>query len=146
MHFRSKADISIIVIFIIGIVTLLISTISELLSDQSLFLKIFLTIVLSLGNLFFVSSLVNTRYIVTNQYLIIWFALLKRKIPLSEISQINNVGDLITSPALSLDRIEIIHHQTKKLYVSPKNKIEFVNTLKSYNSNIMVNEGLQTLY
>jgi hypothetical protein len=132
---------------VFGIITvgaLITGLISTLFSGESFFIRFSLSILFGIGILYFVFMFLNTRYVVTNQHLIIWDSFIKRIIPINEINQINNVSDLISSPALSLDRIEIIHHQNKKIYVSPKNKVEFVRTLKTYNVNIVIDERLQT--
>ncbi|MBP0726955.1 PH domain-containing protein [Bacillus sp. RG28] len=144
MSFRSKIDTSMVVFGIITVGTLITGLISTLSSGENFFTRFSLSILFGIVILYFVFMFVNTRYVITNQDLIIWDSFIKRKIPINEINQINNVSDLISSPALSLDRIEIIHHQNKKLYVSPMNKVEFVKTLKTYNVNILLDERLQT--
>ena len=145
MSFRSKIDVFMIVIGVIGVFTLTVCLFGVMLSEESLSFKVFLSSVFSIAILYLILMFANTRYIVTKHCLIIWDSFIKRTISIQDINKINNNADLISSPALSLDRIEIIHHQTKKIYISPKNKIEFVNTLKSHNEKIIVDESLETL-
>jgi len=52
------------------------------------------------------------------------------RIPLREISAIRDSGSTRSGPALSLDRLEIVHGGGKRLIVSPADKAGFVAALR----------------
>ncbi len=86
----------------------------------------FLTVVL------FWWPLLNTRYIVTEHDLLIHSMWFKWKISKSEIKKISPTHHLISSPALSLDRLRIDYAKEgvkSHVLVSPKDKQAFCKAL-----------------
>ncbi|ENV81073.1 MULTISPECIES: PH domain-containing protein [Acinetobacter] len=76
----------------------------------------------------------NTRYIVTQDQLIIHSMFLKWTISRSQIQQITPTHNPLSSPALSLDRLKIDYQKdgkTKSVLISPKNKQKFIEALQS---------------
>jgi len=73
--------------------------------------------------------LASTRYTVTHEMLIVRSGPFRWHIPRSEISQIQSSRSLLSSPALSLDRLEIKYGAGKSLLVSPADKEAFVRAL-----------------
>ena len=57
-------------------------------------------------------------------------------IDISAIKSINRTRNLISSPAASLDRIELKYGKWDSVIISPSNKIEFVNELLKINPSI----------
>lgn len=75
----------------------------------------------------------NTRYIVTQDRLIIRSMFLKWSILRSDIQQITPTNNPLSSPALSLDRLKIDYHKdgkSKSVLVSPKDKQKFIEVLQ----------------
>jgi hypothetical protein len=57
-------------------------------------------------------------------------------IGINTIKNIKNTRTILSSPALSLDRIEIFYNKFDSVIVSPENKAKFIAELKSINSAI----------
>ena len=77
---------------------------------------------------------VNTRYIVTQDHVIIHSMFLKWIILRSEIQSITPTNNPLSSPALSLDRLKIDYQKqgkNKSVLISPKNKQKFIEALQS---------------
>lgn len=76
--------------------------------------------------------ILNTRYLVTEQHLTIHSMLFKWQINQSDITKISVSHNLISSPALSLDRLHIDYQKdgvASHILVSPKNKQAFCKAL-----------------
>ncbi|MCH7314933.1 PH domain-containing protein [Acinetobacter sp. ANC 3882] len=74
----------------------------------------------------------NTRYIVTEQHLIIRSLWFKWQINKSDVKRISSTHYFISSPALSLDRLRIDYlknGETTHILVSPKDKQAFCKAL-----------------
>jgi hypothetical protein len=76
-----------------------------------------------------------TVYKLDGGHLIVW----NTKIDINAIRKINKTRNPISSPALSLDRIEIIYNKFDSILISPKDKQAFVEELLKINPNIVVN-------
>jgi hypothetical protein len=77
------------------------------------------------------SLLLRTRYTVSERSLKIRHGFFSWTIPLSEMTSISPAKDPASSPALSLDRLRIEYAKGKSIMISPLNKEEFVNLLRS---------------
>lgn len=62
----------------------------------------------------------------------------KEKCFISQIVKIKNTHNIISAPAISLDRIEIRLNNRQQLIISPLDKEEFINHLRAINPNIIV--------
>lgn len=81
----------------------------------------------------------TTRYIITENQLIIkstW--IVNEKIDISKITKIEKSNSVLSSPALSLDRIRIRYNKFDEVLISPKEKKEFINEVLKINPNIEV--------
>lgn len=75
-----------------------------------------------------------TRYkLEGNQLSVYWI-----KIDIQSIRKVYKTNNPISSPALSLDRIEIIYNKFDSILISPKDKKSFVEDLLKINPNIDV--------
>lgn len=87
--------------------------------------------------LFMVHMFLTTNYTIDNEMLIVKCGFFFSKtIPIHEITKISETNNPISSPAISLDRIEIRCGKFDSVIISPKQKVEFINHLKSINPNI----------
>ncbi len=59
-----------------------------------------------------------------------------KKFDIEKIKKIVKTSNLISSPAPSLDRIELTYGKFETIIISPKNKIEFANQLMKINPKI----------
>jgi hypothetical protein len=61
-----------------------------------------------------------------------------QKIEISKIRKIEKSNSILSSPALSFDRIVIRFNKFDDIYISPKQKLAFIDELLSINSSIEV--------
>jgi len=84
--------------------------------------------------LYFLLSL--TYYEITDTELRVRSFFFKWNIPIDTIKKIFPTNNMLSSPALSLDRLMIIYGDEKKIMISPENKKEFLNDIASQNPNL----------
>ena len=83
--------------------------------------------------------LTSIKYTIENQNLNIKAGfLINQNINIMNIESIKKSKNILSSPAASLDRIEIIENNKNSILISPKNKIEFIKELKKINPQIDV--------
>jgi hypothetical protein len=81
----------------------------------------------------------KTYYVVEgNQLRIKAGFLVNMLINIDEIRKINETRNPISSPALSLDRLEIVYKKYDRVYISPREKAEFIQDMLMLNPNINV--------
>ncbi len=83
--------------------------------------------------------ILNTRYVVQEDTLIIHCLLFKWVIPVVSIEKITKTNHSISSPALSLNRLKIEYlkeGKSKYILVSPRNQQGFCQALQQKNSKI----------
>lgn len=84
--------------------------------------------------------LINTRYTITETHLMIKSrVLVRQKIEIESIREIENTSTILSSPALSFDRIVIRYGIYDETVISPKDKTVFCKLLKDRNHSIVVN-------
>lgn len=89
--------------------------------------------------LLFVYILVKTKYTIEDKNLIIESGFIHNsKIAISTIKKISETNSILSSPATSLDRLEIIHGNESRVLISPKEKKEFIDALVHINPDIEV--------
>jgi len=82
----------------------------------------------------------TTQYIIKKNQLIVkslW--IVNQRIDVSKIRKIAKTNSILSSPALSLDRISIHYNKFDEVYISPLEKQDFINDLLEINPNIEVN-------
>ena len=81
----------------------------------------------------------STSYIIEGDQLTIKCVfIVNEKIGISKIRKIEKTNSILSSPALSLDRIVIKFNKYDELYISPKEKQLLINNLLEINPNIEV--------
>jgi hypothetical protein len=81
----------------------------------------------------------TTRYIINENNLIVrsmW--IVNDTIDISKIRKIEKSSSILSSPALSLDRLAIKFNKFDEVYISPKEKQSFLDDLLAINPNIDV--------
>lgn len=71
----------------------------------------------------------TTRYTVTDDQLLVRSGPFTWNIPVTTITQVKVTRNPISSPALSLDRLEISYGSQKKIMISPKDKTGFLQAI-----------------
>lgn len=97
----------------------------------------YLGLLLTLLLIVFVSK--TTRYIIAEYRLIVkCMFIVNDKIEISKIRKIEKTNSILSSPALSLDRIAVFYNKYDEVYISPKDKQAFVEELLKINPEIEV--------
>ncbi|MGO1470623.1 MAG: PH domain-containing protein [Tissierella sp.] len=81
----------------------------------------------------------GTYYYISETLLKIKSGPFTEKIPIKDIRSIRTSRNSISSPSLSLDRLQIRYEYGKVVLISPKAKEKFVETILEKNSDISVN-------
>ncbi len=112
-----------------------IGTIFPLISSQRWFaIGVNLFIVIFMLILFF-----NLFYAIDEKWLYIKLGLvLIKKIDIQSIIMMSETRSLISAPAVSLDRLEIIYNKHKSIIISPRDKSGFIDHITLINPSITV--------
>lgn len=104
-------------------------------SIASLIFLLFITLVFFI----IIYFLYSTVYIIQEKQLIIKIGFYSYKpISISAIKEIRKTNNIISSPAPSLDRIEIIYGSNKSIIISPENKEKFMQDILNINNEIIL--------
>lgn len=97
-------------------------------------------IITALFALFFAHLYLNTHYTITGNTLIIKAGIIiKTSVDIGEINCISRTRNALSSPALSLDRLEIVYCKTRRIIISPKEQDAFLSHIKLINQSIQIN-------
>lgn len=98
------------------------------------------TVLMGICLIMIYDMLLHTDYTIDGHKLHIRCGVLFRMdLPISKISEITHKSTILSSPALSSNRIGIRYGKTNWVYVSPKNQATFISSLKSINPAIQIN-------
>lgn len=105
-------------------------------STWILLIDIFL---MGIGLFMIYDMLLHTDYTIHGEKLKIRCGILFRMdLPISKIVEITHKSTILSSPALSANRIGLKYGKTNWVYVSPKDQEEFISTLKSINPEMKI--------
>ena len=76
----------------------------------------------------------SIQYKIVGEQLKVWTT----KIDIHSIKKVYRTNNPLSSPALSLDRIAIVYNKYDEIYISPKNREDFIKELLKINSDIIV--------
>lgn len=83
-----------------------------------------------------------TKYTIDGSNLIVRSGFQRMTIPIAEITYVRRSRNVLASPALSLDRLEIVFSSpADSVLISPCRKRDFLNDLKVVNPNIDVSKA-----
>ncbi len=83
-------------------------------------------------------SVTTIQYVIAGDMLLIKSIGFSSAIPIKSIRRIEETNSLLSSPAASLDRLEMVYNRYDSVLVSPKDKSGFINDLKAINPEIEV--------
>jgi len=133
IRYKSKVDFWLL--FIPIILVFFVTAISSFYDKSYYIIFVNIPIMLIILGLF-----LNTYYDITHKILKIRSSgFFKLDISISDITEISETRSVLSSPASSLDRLEITYNKHYKVMISPKNKSEFISKLLELNPNIEVN-------
>lgn len=130
--YKSKIGIGILlfIIFIVGGASAIL-----IIKNVYIALLVLIPVIALLLNIFLQTSYTIT----TNKRLLIKSGILfKAEIDIETIRKIESSNSILSSPALSMDRLEIFYNKYDTVLVSPKDKQEFIAHLLTINPNISV--------
>ncbi len=123
--FHSKIDLWLLSITVLSIVISLVAAYITVMQAGVVNMFIAFTIVM-LGAGLPIWLFAGTRYIVTDELLRVECGPFSWSIPLSSISSVTATRNPLSSPALSLDRLELKYENGKSILVSPSEKSAFL--------------------
>jgi|SRR5215471_13070788 len=150
IRYRSKKDAWLIAIIAVAFLITLISLILTLITPGALQQGGWVSVVVVVVVWAFVASLIWPLYYeITPSDLIVRSGLLHWNIPLSSIQQVHPSHNMLTPPALSLDRLRIEYLQngkTRFMLISPKDKTGFLRDLAQNSAELVVRgDGIERL-
>jgi hypothetical protein len=128
--FASKRDWWIVVLLWASVLVSLVSVVAALRAEgatrESLFPLLLLGFVWGLV----MWVLYGTHYTLTAELLLIRSGPMRYKVPLAEIEAVRSTRNPLSSPALSLDRLEITYGR-RRIMISPEDKPRFLTELRA---------------
>jgi hypothetical protein len=99
---------------------------------------IMIAVILFIGWIWF-----GTGYEILENELKIRCGPFRQRIPLQEINEIKRTRSPLSSPACSLDRMEIKYRKSKRVMISPADKENFIKTIIEKSPHIQLDEDLR---
>ncbi|MBL7829765.1 MAG: PH domain-containing protein [Saprospiraceae bacterium] len=131
--YNSKIGLELVIPLVLIFGTVLAVTIAE--KPSWIGIAILLPVILFIIHIF-----LTTNYTIESDKLIIKCGFLFNKtIEIITIIKITETNNPLSSPATSLDRLEINCGKFGSVLISPKDKFEFINDIKILNPNVEVN-------
>jgi len=127
--FKSKIDIWLIIVLTLTVIASIAGAFSIVYADVTAINIVIATFVFLIGAVLPIWLIMTTEYVVSDEYIKVSCGPFKWDVNISSISDIKETKNPLSSPALSLDRLEIHYNNGKKIIVSPKNKIDFLSAI-----------------
>ncbi len=80
----------------------------------------------------------TTYYLIEEENLVIRFGPFKKTVPLDAIKSVKKTMNPLSSPALSLKRLEITYNTYDMVLISPKDRDAFIEIISSRYKNIKI--------
>ncbi|KAF2335146.1 PH domain-containing protein [Flavobacterium daemonense] len=129
--FRSKIDIWLVLFLSVALGGALINMLYNRVWGASIILCF------TIG--FVVHMFLNTYYSIEDQRLIIKSSfLINSSINILSIKKISETNSIMSAPALSFDRLEILFNEFDTIIISPKEKIKFFEAIKKINPEVEI--------
>ena len=127
--FKSKQDTWLVAILYVSSLICFLASVYVLAEDFSAVNVIVAVFTSVIGGVFPIWLIMSLQYQVDEKKLNITCGPFRWEIELSTIKSVEPSTDMISSPALSLDRLLIVHGNGKVVLVSPKDKEGFISAL-----------------
>lgn len=131
MRFVSKVDGWLIPVFIIAIAGMFAAFVAVLIDDTPLWLQLLVAIITVLFSALLFAVLKSTYYVVADGVLRIVSGPFNWTIRISDIVEIKPTRSVLSSPALSLDRLKVTYGKRRYVLVSPADKDGFVRAIEN---------------
>jgi hypothetical protein len=132
LKFKSKRDWLVLVVYLVFVGALLFIWLMPYYGGNELTMKIIATTMIGLVVLTFTWAVFSTYYLFEEKYLLCVSGPFKTKVYYCDIKDVKPSHAAWSSLALSLDRVVLIRGENllARIYVSPKNKTEFIEEVK----------------
>ena len=137
-RFTSKIDIWLVLVIAAGLIAMWLAPVGRWRAGRLIDALDF--ILPALATAFIVWIYRTTAYVITTDSLIVRSGPVRRTIPLHSIKRLRATRNPLSSPALSLDRIEVTY-DSRRILISPKDKRAFVQAISSRSPAVTV-DGL----
>ena len=128
--FKSKMDSWLVLVIASGMVVSLVTLVFLLMTQKhGLFLYLNVLLLITAGIVLPAWILLDTKYVVSEGRLKVSSAFFSWTIPVDAITSVKATRNPLSSPALSLDRLEIKYTQGKSILVSPGDKEGFLDAI-----------------
>ena len=131
-RFRSKIDSWLLVLLVFAIVGQVFAIVAVMSGDASGPEKMIVVAITVAGILLVASVLLRTHYTVSDGRVRIVSGPFAWTISISEIDDITESNNILSSPALSLDRLKISYRHNRHILVSPADKKGFLKAIEKY--------------
>ncbi|UKS66133.1 PH domain-containing protein [Rossellomorea marisflavi] len=130
MKYPSKVDLWLaILIWGIMLGTIGIGLYAIFYESSSYWEVMFLLLSCVLLPLFILWGCLTTYYLLSDTHLIIRYGPFKKRVPLDRITSVKKTSNPLSSPALSLKRLEISYNTYDMVLISPKDRDAFIKVL-----------------
>ena len=101
---------------------------------------IWLGLLINIMVLVFISHLLlNTYYVIDENFLVVKSGfVVNKKIDINTIIIVSETNSIISAPAASFDRLNIVYKQHNSILISPRDKTEFIDHIKRINPKIEI--------
>ena len=127
--FKSKMDSWILIVLLISVAISVLAAVSLLLQGTRFVNVAVAVFLLAVGAFLPLWLLATTRYVVHGHQLEVQCGPMKWTINIADISSITETNNILSSPALSLDRL-LIRYKNKEIMISPADKAGFLKALE----------------
>lgn len=129
-RFPSKRDSWLLGVLLAGLGVSCISLTASLLSPEPVPTGIGTVLSILIAAVLFVAWIwTGTDYTLTSGDLLVRSGPFRWRVPLAEIQAVNPTRNPLSSPALSLDRLEVVYRRGSVLMISPRDKNRFLRSL-----------------
>ena len=129
MDFPSKIDTWLLALVALSVCIALVAAVTVVLQAQDIAALSAAAVAVLLGAFFPVWLFATTNYRVTDEECIVRSGPFRWHIALRDIQEVRPTRNPLSSPALSLDRLEIRYAAGRKLMVSPRDRAGFLTAI-----------------
>ncbi len=128
--YKSKIDTWILAVLVAAMAICAFASVAVILSSsRDTWWALLLTVGVGIGLPLWL--LVSTRYTLDSKLLIVRSGPFEWRVPITDIASITPTESVLSSPALSLDRLCIDYGRSSKLMISPRNKEQFLREIEA---------------
>jgi hypothetical protein len=129
-RFPSKVDSWLVLVFALAMLTQFSAMVAVLLHDNEPWWAVVVIVLTTIGLFLLIGSMLRfTYYAVDGGQLKVVSGPFRWRVGLNEIHRVEPTRSVLSSPALSLDRLRITYGRNRKIMVSPADKPGFLEAI-----------------